>query len=167
MVIILMGTTGSGKTTVGRELAQRLGWRFVDGDDFHPAANIAKMSRNQPLDDADRAPWLASLRRAIDGWIANGESIVLACSALKRIYRQQLEAGPEVRIVYLKGSYQLIESRVRLRPHHFARAGLLASQFADLEEPAADEGVITVSVEPPPGGIAAAIVSALGLKAEG
>ncbi len=164
MIIVLMGTTGSGKTTVGQELSGRLGWRFVDGDDFHPRANVLKMSRNEPLTDADRAPWLAALRSAIEGWLRSGESVVLACSALKRAYRQELQVGPEVRIVYLKGSRELIEERLRSRTEHFAKIGLLASQFADLEEPSPDEDVLVVDVTPPPATIAASIVKGFGLE---
>lgn len=151
-----MGVTGSGKTTVVLLLAARLGWEFVDGDSFHPAANVEKMSRGIPLDDADRAPWLAALRAKIDEWKAAGCNVVLACSALKRSYREQLEIGAEVKLVYLKGSYELITRRLRARAGHFAGEKLLASQFADLEEPA---GAIVVSVDATPEEIVEEILS--------
>ena len=130
-----MGVSGSGKTTVGELLAHDLGWEFADADDFHSPANVAKMRRGIPLDNADRAPWLASLRAEIERWIAHKRNAVLACSALKRAYRGQLEVSSEVRFVYLKGSYDLIRQRLHQRHGHFADEQLLASQFAALEEP--------------------------------
>ena len=130
-----MGTTGAGKTTVGKLLAGQLKWEFADADNFHPPANIEKMSHGIPLTDADRAPWLAAMRKAILEWIAAGKNVVLACSALKRAYRDELLAGPEVRIIYLKGTYALFAERIRHRHGHFAGEGILAGQFADLEEP--------------------------------
>lgn len=131
-----MGPTGSGKTTIGALLAAQLGWQFADADSFHPPANIEKMSRGIPLTDADRAPWLAAMRDAIVQWIADRANVVLACSALKHAYREQLRAGPEVKIVYLKGNYELFRQRILGRHGHFAGEGILAGQFADLEEPA-------------------------------
>lgn len=135
-VIIVMGVSGSGKSTVGQRLAAELGWPFYEGDDFHPQVNVDKMRQGIPLTDADRAPWLAALRRSIDDVIAAGRSAVIACSALKQAYRDRL-AGPhrEVQFVYLKGSYALIRQRMLERQGHFMRAGLLASQFDTLEEP--------------------------------
>ena len=130
-----MGTTGAGKTTIGKLLARQLGWEFDDADSFHPAANIEKMSRGIPLGDADRAPWLAALHNAIAQWIAAGKNVVLACSALKQSYREELSVGPDVKIVYLKGSYELFALRIHERHGHFAGEGILAGQFADLEEP--------------------------------
>ena len=135
MIAIVMGVTGSGKTTVGRLLAEQLGWAFADADDFHPRANVEKMERGIPLNDADRGPWLERLRVQIMNWIANGQNGVLACSALKRTYRQELSVGPEVRFVYLKGSPEMIAQRLRLRRGHFADEKILPGQFADLEEP--------------------------------
>lgn len=135
MVIILMGVSGSGKTTVGRALAQQLQWRFAEGDDFHSAANIAKMHAGIPLTDQDRAPWLQSLREAITAWLAAGENVVLACSALKASYRQILQASGEVRFVYLRGSFDLIAKRLASRKGHFINPDLLKSQFDTLEEP--------------------------------
>ena len=136
MIVIVMGVTGAGKTTIGRLLAQQLGWEFADADDFHSTASVEKISQGIPLTDEDRAPWLDSLHNAIVQWIAAKKNVVLACSALKQMYRERLCVGPEVKLVYLKGSYQLIAGRLRERRGHFATAQLLTSQFADLEEPA-------------------------------
>lgn len=135
MVIVLMGVTGSGKTTVGLELARVLGWRFYDADDFHPAANVEKMSRGVPLGDADRAPWLDALRELVRGCVARGESAVLACSALKEGYRKCLLLDDAVKLVYLKGDRELIRARLEGRRGHFMKPALLDSQFAALEEP--------------------------------
>ena len=160
MIVIVMGVTGAGKTTVGRLLAEQLGWQFADADDFHPPSNVEKIRRGVALTDADRQPWLARLRAAITQWIAEGSNVVLACSALKRSYRQELAAGPEVRFVYLKGSVDLIEARVRQRHGHFAGEQILAGQFSDLEEP---EGAVTVEIASPPPEIVAEIRQKLGL----
>ena len=135
MVILLMGVTGSGKTTVGQALAQSLQWQFADADDFHPASNVAKMRAGIPLDDADRAPWLAALRTQIDKWLHAGTNAVLACSALKQAYRDELVVSPGVRIVYLRGRSDLIEERLKERHGHYMDPNLLPSQFATLEEP--------------------------------
>jgi gluconokinase len=158
MIAIVMGVTGSGKTTVGRLLAEQLGWAFADADDFHPRANVEKMERGIPLNDVDRAPWLERLRVQITNWIANGRNAVLACSALKRTYRQELSVGPEVRFVYLKGSPKLIAQRLRLRRGHFADEKILAGQFADLEEP---EAGIAVDISQTPEKIVAEIREAV------
>ena len=130
-----MGTTGAGKTTIGTMLATQLNWQFADADTFHPPANIEKMSHGIPLTDADRAPWLEAMRKAILEWIAAGKNVVLACSALKRAYRDELRPSPEVKIIYLKGDYALFAERIRHRHGHFAGEQILAGQFADLEEP--------------------------------
>jgi gluconokinase len=136
MIIILMGVAGSGKTTVGRLLASELGWRFYEGDDFHPRANIDKMQRGIPLTDDDRWPWLQALKEVIDACLAQGTSAVMACSALKQTYRDYLMHGrDEVKLVYLKGSYALLSQRLAQRQGHFMPKELLASQFATLEEP--------------------------------
>jgi gluconokinase len=135
VIVIIMGTTGAGKTTIGTMLATQLDWQFADADTFHPPANIEKMSHGIPLTDADRAPWLEAMRKAILEWIAAGKNVVLACSALKRAYRDELRPSPEVKIVYLKGDYALFAERIRHRHGHFAGEQILAGQFADLEEP--------------------------------
>jgi gluconokinase len=147
MIVILMGPTGAGKTTVGRLLAAHHGWQFVDGDTFHPAANVEKMKRGVPLEDSDRLPWLQAIRGSIEQWIADHQNVVLACSALKRIYREQLCTGPEVKLVYLKGTYDEIYKRLSQRTGHFATQKLLASQFAALEEPS-DAVTVEVSLSP-------------------
>src|SRR5688500_3856567 len=160
MVIILMGVTGSGKTTTGRMLARELGWRFYDADDFHPAANVEKMSRGTPLDDADRAPWLARLRELVRARVEGGESAVLACSALKESYRRHLLIDEGVKLVYLKGGDGLIRERLRGRRGHFMKPAMLDSQFAALEEP---ERALSVDISLPPAEIVRAIRDGLGL----
>jgi gluconokinase len=160
MIVIVMGVVGAGKTTIGRLLAQQPGWQFADADDFHPPSNVEKIRRGFALTDADRQPWLASLRAAITNWIAQDRDVVLACSALKRIYRRELEAGPEVNFVYLKGSPDLIADRLRSRHGHFAGEQILASQFADLEEP---EAAVTVEIASTPEQIVAEIRQKLGI----
>ncbi len=135
MVILLMGVTASGKTTVGRALATELGWRFADGDDYHSAANIARMRAGIALTDEDRAPWLESLRKAILGWLAAGKNVVLACSALKASYRDILLVSSDVKLVYLRASKELIAARLASRRGHYMNPKLLDSQFETLEEP--------------------------------
>jgi carbohydrate kinase (thermoresistant glucokinase family) len=131
-----MGVSGCGKTTIGRLLASRLGWPFEDGDDYHPESNQAKISRGQPLTDEDRKDWLSTLAALLRGYLDQRQSCILACSALKQVYRDQLTIDPEkIRIVYLKGSKELILQRIRARSGHFMKADLLDSQFATLEEP--------------------------------
>ena len=152
-----MGVVGAGKTTVGSLLAQRLGWRFADADDFHSAANVEKIRRGIPLDDSDRAPWLAALRDAILHWNAEGQNAVLACSALKRKYRDALRTDG-VRFVYLRGDYELIEQRLQARAGHFASDSILKSQFEDLEKPA---DAITVEIDKSPDVIASEIIKKL------
>lgn len=133
---IVMGVSGSGKTMVGRSLANRLGWDFYDADDFHPAANVAKMANGIPLDDSDRAPWLASLHDLISSSLNMDRPGVLACSALKERYRQRLmDDHDEVALVYLKGSFELIWSRMEKRTDHYMKPHMLKSQFEALEEP--------------------------------
>jgi len=130
-----MGVSGAGKTTVGQLLASELGWDFVDGDDYHSPANVEKMRNGIPLTDADRAPWLEKLRALIAGWIASGKNAVLACSALKQTYRETLRIGPEVRLVYLKGTTELLQQRLHVRRGHYMTERMLDSQLAALEEP--------------------------------
>ena len=145
MVIIVMGVSGAGKTTVGRLLAGDLGWHFFEGDDFHPPANVAKMSRGIPLTDEDRWPWLDRLRKLISGLITEGQDAVIACSALKQAYRDRLQQGDkEVVFAYLKGDYEMITNRLTERQDHFMSADLLESQFSTLEEP---KVVLTVDVD--------------------
>lgn len=148
MIVLLMGVTGAGKTTVGRALADALHWRFADADDYHSPANIAKMRAGIPLTDADRAPWLESLRNAIAEWIRAGENVVLACSALKAAYRKMLIAGPEVKLVYLKADQALIQARVAARTGSYMNPQLVPSQFATLEEPR-DAIVVDANNAPP------------------
>lgn len=154
MVVIVMGVTGAGKTTVGSLLASQMGWEFADADSFHSPENKAKMHQGVPLTDADRVPWLQALRDAISQWIAEGRHMVLACSALKRSYRDMLRVSPDVRIVYLKGTQELIGSRLKLRHGHFAGESILASQFAALEEP---EQAIEVDIHSSPDDLVRAI----------
>ena len=160
MIVVVMGVTGSGKTTVGVSLAAQLGGEFVDADSFHSAANVEKIRHGIALDDADRAPWLTSLRNAMEGWVAEHKNVVLACSALKRSYRDELCLGGETRFVYLKGSYDLISQRLRQRLGHFASETILASQFAALEEP---DDAITVDIDHSQEEIVGEIVRQLGV----
>lgn len=135
MIVILMGVTGAGKTTVGMALAGQLQWRFEDADNYHSVANVEKMRSGIALTDADRALWLALLHNAIVGWLAAGESVVLACSALKANYRERLVVSPEVKLVYLKADRELIAQRLAGRQHHYMSPALIDSQFATLETP--------------------------------
>ena len=154
MIIIIMGVSGAGKTTVGRYLANELGWKFFDADDFHSAANKDKMSRGIALTDEDRADWLMSLRKLLNQNIQSNQSIVLACSALKQDYRNVLQVNDEVHFVYLQGSYQQIEARMKKRKDHYMKPGMLASQFAILEEP---NDALTVEISKTPKEIIALI----------
>jgi gluconokinase len=160
MIVIVMGTTGSGKTTIGSLLAKCTGWQFVDADDFHPPSNVEKMKHGIPLTDADREPWLKALHDKIVEWTAEKRSVVLACSALKQSYRDELRASSDVKFVYLRGSYQLFSERVLARRGHFAKQDLLASQFATLEEPT---DAIIVDAAPSPEQIVSAVRRKLGL----
>ena len=146
--LIVMGVSGSGKSTVGVALAERLGWIFADGDKFHPASNVAKMHAGIPLTDDDRWPWLKAIADEIDRGCAAGSPSVIACSALKRAYRDVLVHGRgDVRIIYLRGDQPLIAHRLALRTGHFMPPGLLASQFQTLQPPGDDEGVVAVSID--------------------
>jgi gluconokinase len=146
MVIIIFGVSGAGKTTVGELLAREVGWHFYEADDFHSPANVEKMRRGVPLTDDDRWPWLTNLRELIKRCVAAGENAVLACSALKRVYRQRLRVSGEVKFVFLQGHYALIEKQLRHRRGHFMNPALLRSQFADLEEPTPDDDVTTIEL---------------------
>jgi gluconokinase len=162
MILVLMGVSGSGKTTVGKVLAADLGWTFVEADDFHPPANVEKMRGGTPLTDEDRRPWLEALRARIDDACQRGENCVMACSALKDEYRDYLEQGCPggVRYVYLRGSEELIRARLERRQGHFMNPDLLKSQFEALEPPA---GAVEVDVAPTPDVIAAEIRRKLSL----
>jgi gluconokinase len=142
MIIIVMGVTGSGKTTIGELLAQRLGWQFLDADDFHSVANKEKMHRGIPLTDADRWPWLDAIHAKLAQLQNERQSAVLGCSALKKSYRTRLADGIDARLVYLKGSYDFIAGRLRSRKGHFADEHILAGQFRDLEEPTDSEATV-------------------------
>ena len=146
MIVIVFGVSGAGKTTIGKLLARTLGWRFIEADDFHPAANIEKMRSGHPLTDEDRWPWLERLREQIKRSLAVGENAVLACSALKRAYRDRLRVSEEVKFVFLRGDFALVEKQLRSRRGHFMDPDLLQSQFDDLEEPQPDEHVLTVQL---------------------
>lgn len=146
--LVVMGVSGSGKSTIADRLAARLGWRFEDGDQFHPPANVAKMSAGHPLTDEDRWPWLQAIADEIDRVCAAGEHAVIACSALKRAYRDILvHDRDDVRIVFLDGTQDLIAGRLATRKGHFMPSGLLDSQFATLERPDAAERPLTVSID--------------------
>lgn len=148
--LVVVGVSGSGKSTIGEALAERLGWRYEDGDGFHPASNVAKMSAGEPLTDNDRRPWLQAIADEIDRACNNGERVVIACSALKRAYRDiLLHARTDVRLVFLNGTQELIASRLAARKGHFMPPGLLASQFRTLEPPEPGEHAITVSIDAP------------------
>lgn len=162
VIAVVMGVSGSGKTTVSALLSAALGCQFQEGDDLHPAENVEKMHGGTPLTDADRMPWLHKIAEEIDGWRARGESGVLTCSALKRSYRDIILGGrPEVTLVYLRGSYDLIRRRMTARHEHFMPVALLDSQFATLQEPTPDEHPITVDVGCRPAEIAAEIMHQL------
>ena len=162
MIVIIFGVSGAGKTTVGKLLARELGWGFIEADDFHPAANIEKMRNGRPLSDEDRWPWLERLRQEIKRLLAARESAVLACSALKRAYRDRLRVGDEVKFAFLRGYHALIEKQLRGRHRHFMDPDLLQSQFDDLEEPRPNEDVLTVQLGGTPEEIVCEIKTKLG-----
>jgi gluconokinase len=162
-VVVLMGVSGCGKSTIGTGLSQALGWPFRDADSFHPPANIEKMSRGVPLEDADRWPWLEAIAQWIDARREAGAPGIVSCSALKRAYRERIIGErPGVRLVHLKGERELIAARLAKRKGHFMPAGLLQSQFDALEEPLAAERPLVVDIAPTPEEIVAAIVVGLG-----
>ena len=146
MVVIIFGVSGAGKTTIGQLLADELGWRFYEADDFHSQVNIDKMRQGVPLTDEDRWPWLKNLRELIKRCLAAGENAVLACSALKEAYRRRLRVNADVKLVFLRGDYELIANQLRQRRGHFMNPALLQSQFADLEEPQPGEGAVVIEL---------------------
>jgi gluconokinase len=146
MVVIIFGVSGAGKTTIGQLLAEELGWRFYEGDDFHSQTNIDKMHHGIPLTDEDRRPWLKSLRKLIKRCLGAGENAVLTCSALKEAYRRDLRVSDNVKLVFLRGNYELVANQLRRRRRHFMKPALLQSQFGDLEEPQPEEGVLMIEL---------------------
>jgi gluconokinase len=166
MIVVVAGVAGSGKTTIGVQLARRLDWTFADGDSFHPAANVAKMRAGIPLTDADRGPWLAAIGAWMDDIITSGQSAVLACSALKRSYREKLLGGrAQAVMVFLEVSREQDEARVSQRKGHFFAEPLLASQFAALElpDPAEQRVYPVATADQQPGQLAAEIIARLGI----
>jgi len=167
VILIVFGVSGAGKTTVGKMLAEQLEWRFLEADDFHPAANIEKMRNSHPLTDEDRWPWLDCLRKQIEQLLSAGENAVLACSALKRAYRDRLRVNDEVKFVFLRGDYALVEKQLRSRHGHFMNTALLQSQFDDLEQPQPDENVLTIELGRTPEEIVERIEAKLNLTRTG
>ena len=167
MTIIIFGVSGAGRATVGNLLARELGWHFLEADDFHPAANIEKMRSGHQLTDEDRWPLLERLRQQIERSLAAGENAVLACSALKRAYRDRLRVSDEVKFVFLRGDYALVEKQLRSRHGHFMNAALLQSQFDDLEVPQPDENVLTIELGRTPEVIVERIKTKLNLAGSG
>jgi gluconokinase len=165
-VIVVMGVSGSGKTTIAEDLAARLHAAYQEGDSLHPAANVDKMSHGIPLTDSDRRPWLQAIAAIIDGWLERHEAGVVTCSALKRAYRDILIGQRRgVSLVYLEGSHELIAQRMAARHGHFMPTALLDSQFATLEPPTADETPITVAVDAAPEAMVDAIIEHLETRA--
>ncbi len=166
MVVVIFGVSGVGKTTVGKLVARDLGWKFLEADDFHSAENIRKMRDGRPLTDEDRQPWLERLRELIEQSIAANENAVLACSALKKKYRDELRVNADVTFVFLHGSYDRIASQLRNRRAHFFNPKLLDTQFADLEEPRSPADAITVEVMDTPSDVANKIETILRRREE-
>ncbi|HZS18640.1 MAG TPA: gluconokinase [Candidatus Udaeobacter sp.] len=146
MIVIVFGVSGAGKTTIGKLLAKDLGWQFYEADDFHSRASLEKMRNGHPLSDEDRGPWLERLRRQIARSLDASENAVVACSALKRRYREKLRVSDDVKFVFLRGDYAVVEKQLRGRTRHFMNPELLKSQFADLEEPQLDEDAVTIQL---------------------
>jgi gluconokinase len=165
MIVVLMGVSGSGKTTVGQLLAQRLGWSYLDADDYHPPSNVEKMRSGTPLTDADRWPWLDRMNGLLRERAAGGADVILGCSALRQVYRERLARElTDVRWVHLKGSFELIQSRLLARQHRYMPASLLQSQFATLEEPT---DALTVDIGDTAQAAVEAVVRGLGLAPAG
>jgi gluconokinase len=163
-VIVMMGVSGCGKTTVAQRLAERLRWRYAEADEFHSPANVAKMRSGTPLTDEDRAPWLAAIAEWIDASRASGKPGVVTCSALKKRYRDVLiGTRDDVALVHLAGGYDLIAARMASRPHHYMPVSLLRSQFAALEEPGSDESPMTIAIDAEPAAIVEAIIERFAL----
>lgn len=162
MIVVMMGICGSGKTTIGRVLAERLGVPFVEGDDYHTRENVAKMAAGHPLTDADRWPWLHRLGEAMGQWAEKGQDTVVSCSALRRDYRALLTAAaPDVRFVFLEGAVELVRRRMAERRDHFMPVGLITSQIATLEDPRGEPNVVTVDIDGTPDQIVDRIVEGL------
>jgi gluconokinase len=161
MIIVVMGVTGCGKTTVGRRLAERLSAEFIEGDQLHSAENVRKMSAGLPLGDADRRPWLEAIARRMRRCIAEGRNAVVACSALKASYRRVLAEAADLRLVYLKATEDLVRSRLSQRSGHFMPATLIDSQFADLEEP---DNALTVDASQTAAAMVDLVIRKLGLN---
>ena len=162
MVVIIFGVSGAGKTTIGQLLAEELGWRFYEADDFHSQANIDKMRQGVPLTDEDRWPWLENLGELIKRCLTAGENAVLACSGLKEAYRRHLRVNADVKLVFLRGDYELIANQLRQRRGHFMNPALLQSQFADLEEPQPTEGAAVIELGQRPRELVQEVKSKLG-----
>jgi len=166
VILVIMGVSAVGKTTVAQGLVDRLGWAFEEGDDLHPPENVAKMHSGQPLNDADRLPWLRRIGAWIDECLAAGRSGVVTCSALRRAYRDLLAEGrPAVRFVFLHGDHALLADRIAHRKGHFMPPGLLDSQFATLEPPGPDEHPISIEVGPPASELVQQVIDQLGIPA--
>jgi gluconokinase len=163
VIVIVFGVSGAGKTTIGKLLAEELGWRFLEADDFHPRTNIEKMRRGRPLTDEDRWPWLERLREQLIRSVAAKENAVLACSALKRAYRERLRVSDDAKFVFLRGDYSLIAEQLCHRRGHFMNPTLLKTQFADLEEPGSDEGAFAIELGRTPEELVKEIKTNLGL----
>jgi len=164
-IILVMGVSGAGKTTIASRLAERLGWAFLDADDLHPPANHAKMARGEPLDDQDRRPWLAAVSEWMQARQRDGAPAVVACSALKRAYRDRLRRGVEdLAIVFIQAAPQLLAERLARRSGHFMPRSLLASQLAALEPPASDETVIVVQAGQTPDQIVEQVLEWVGAR---
>ncbi len=164
MIVIVFGVSGAGKTTVGKLLAREIGWRFIEADHFHSLANIEKMRSGRPLTDNDRWPWLERLRQQIGRSLTSGQEAVLSCSALKRAYRDRLRVSDEVKFVFLRGDYSLVEKQLRSRRRHFMNPKLLQSQLDDLEEPQQGENVLTIELGRTPEQIVETIKTKLNLR---